>query len=226
MFWRPLRLLGPAEAEAAENPLVAELLRIGAALKRVVVDDSNASVYARSVQNLLTLTARREINEDGLAPGFRQTYVILVESTGWQESCWRQFVRRRQRVRFLESSTGDIGLMQVNKHVWRGFYSLRRLEWDVVYNTSAGAEILMRLMRGAAEHKDVMSSDQFAAIARSTYSAYNGGPGAYNRWRHPGGPAQTRQIDQAFWSKYQAMSSGQPFDILQCAMQWDTAPGH
>jgi hypothetical protein len=205
---------------------VAELLRIGAALKRVVVDDSNASVYTRSVQNLLTLTARREINQDGLAPGFRQTYVILVKSTGWQESCWRQFVRRRQRVRFLESSTGDIGLMQVNKHVWPGFYSLRRLEWDVVYNTSAGAEILMRLMRGAAVHKDIMSGDQLAAIARSTYSAYNGGPGAYNRWRRPGGPAQTRQIDQAFWAKYQAMASGQSFDILQCAMQWDTAPGH
>jgi transglycosylase-like protein with SLT domain len=225
-LWIPLRLLGPAEADAAENPLVAELLRMGAALKRVVVDDSNASRYTRSVQNLLTLTARREIDEGGLAPGFGQTYVTLVKSTGWQESCWRQFVRRRQRVRFLESSTGDIGLMQVNKHVWRGFYSLRRLEWDVVYNTSAGAEILMRLMRSAAERKDVVSGDQLAAIARSTYSAYNGGPGAHNRWRRPGGPAQTRQIDAAFWTKYQAMSSGQGFDILQCAMQWDTAPGH
>jgi hypothetical protein len=227
MFWIPLPLLGPTDAEAAENPLVAELFSIGAALKRVVVDDSNASVYTRSVQSLLTLTARREFDKDGrLAPRFRQTYVILVKSTGWQESCWRQFVRRRRRIRFLESSTGDIGLMQVNKHVWRGFYSLRHLEWDVVYNTSAGAEILVRLMRGAAEQKDVMSGNQFAAIARSTYSAYNGGPSAYNRWRHPGEPAQTRQIDQAFWTKYQAMTSGQSFDILQCAMQWDTAPGH
>ena len=226
-WWIPLlRLLRPAEAEAAENPLVAELLRMGAALKRVVVDDGNASRYTRSVQNLLTLTARREINEDGLAPGFQQTYVILVKSTGWQESCWRQFVRRRGRVRFLESSTGDIGLMQVNKHVWRGFYSLRRLEWDVVYNTSAGAEILMRLMRRGAEHKDIMSGEQLATIARSTYSAYNGGPGAYNRWQRHAERAQTRQIDQAFWTKYQAMTSGQSFDILQCAMQWDTAPGH
>jgi hypothetical protein len=116
--------------------------------------------------------------------------------------------------------------MQVNKHVWRGFYSLRRLEWDVVYNTSAGAEILMRLMRRGAEHKGIMSGEQLAAIARSTYSAYNGGPGAYNRWQRHGERAQTRQIDQAFWTKYQAMTSGQSFDILQCAMQWDTAPGH
>jgi len=29
------------------------------------------------------------------------------------------------RIRFLESDTGDIGVMQVNKHVWRGFYEYR-----------------------------------------------------------------------------------------------------
>lgn len=117
--------------------------------------------------------------------------------------------------------------MQVNKHVWRGFYNLSRLEWDVVYNASAGAQILIHLMRGAAEHTSVTASgDQSAAIARSAYSAYNGGPGAYNRWRHAGEPAQTQQIDEAFWGKYLAMSAGQSFDILQCALQWGTTTGH
>jgi hypothetical protein len=115
--------------------------------------------------------------------------------------------------------------MQVNKHVWRGFYNLSRLEWDLVYNTSADAQILIRLMRGVAEHSSVTASgDQSAAIARSAYSSYNGGPGAYNRWRHVDEPA--RQIDEAaFWDKYLAMSAGQSFDILKCAVQWEPLPG-
>ena len=226
-LWKPLRLLAPSKAEAAEDPLVVELFRTGAALNRVVVDDSNANAYRRSAESLLSLTARHETNEDGLTEGFRQNYIILLKSTGWQESCWRQFVRHSGRIRFLESSTGDIGLMQVNKHVWRGFYNISRLEWDVVYNASAGAQILIHLMRGAAEHTSVTASgDQSAAIARSAYSAYNGGPGAYNRWRHAGEPAQTQQIDEAFWGKYLAMSAGQSFDILQCALQWGTTTGH
>jgi len=206
--------------------MAAQILCLGVALKRVVVEEANASAYAQSIQRLLTLITQREITDQGLAPQYQQTFLSLVKSTAWQESCWRQFIRVNGHVRFLESDTADVGLMQVNKHVWRGFYSLRRLEWDVVYNTSAGAEILMRLMHRGAEHKDIMSGEQLAAIARSTYSAYNGGPGAYNRWQRHGERAQTRQIDRAFWTKYQAMSSGQSFDILQCAMQWDTAPGH
>jgi len=225
-LWTPLRLLDPSEAQAAEDPLAAKLFHTGAALNRVVVDVSNASEYTNSVQTLLALTARREINENSLPTGFWQTYIVLVKSTGWQESCWRQFIRQGERIRFLESSTGDIGLMQVNKRVWRGFYILSRLEWDVVYNASAGAEILMHLMHGATKRIATRSEEQLTAIARSSYSAYNGGPAAYSRWRLPNEPPKTYQIDRAFWAKYQAMSSGQSVDILQCAAQWDISAGH
>jgi hypothetical protein len=178
------------------------------------------------VQKLLTLTAEREFSSSLTNGDLKNTYVELVKSTGWQESCWRQFVLRGQRVRFLESSTGDTGLMQVNKHVWRGFYSLSRLEWDIVYNTGAGAGILMRLMRGESNRTPVSLTDDSAAIVRSRYSAYNGGPGAYDRWRQPAEPDRVREIDKSFWAKYQAMISGQSFDILRCAAQWDPAPGH
>ena len=39
------------------------------------------------------------------------------------------------------TATGDLGVMQVNKHVWRGFYDIDRLKWDVLYNAGAGCEI-------------------------------------------------------------------------------------
>jgi len=175
------------------------------------------------MQRLLTLIAQREIINEGLETRYHKTYLILVKSTGWQESCWRQFVRINGHVRFLESATGDVGLMQVNKHVWRGFYSVPRLEWDIVYNTGAGAEILMRLMTSAPANAGDKRGDSIAEIARSAYAAYNGGPNAYDRWRHPDEPAKMRDIDQSFWTKYRAMTAGQHFDILSCAARWDRA---
>ena len=214
--------LNPPEAFAADNPLIAEILSLGEKLKRVVVNDSNASRYSGDVDRLLDLSGKREINDKALEAANHRVYMTLVKSAAWQESCWRQFIIRDGSVRWLESATGDIGLMQVNKHVWRGFYSLTRLQWDVVYNVSAGDEILMRMMRHAAD-KGAGKSGQPAELARSAYSAYNGGPGAWSRWRRHNVPADVRQIDEAFWKKYRAMEQGQSFDILRCAAEWGHA---
>ena len=210
-------LLGPAEADATEDPLVSQTLSIGAALKPMVVDEDNAASYVRSVEMLLTLTTQRESDDEGLEARQRRNYLTLVKATAWQESCWRQFVHLNGRVRFLQSDTGDVGMMQVNKHVWRGFYSIPRLEWDVVYNTGAGAEILMRLMRGAAARVASKSEDPPGEIARATYAAYNGGPNAYERWRRTEEPAELRQIDEAFWAKYRATAGGESIEILRCS---------
>jgi soluble lytic murein transglycosylase-like protein len=211
--------LDPPQAFAAENPLIKEILSLGAKLKRVVVNNSNASHYRSDLDRLLELSGQREINDEALESAYHRVYMVLVKSTAWQESCWRQFVIRNGSVHWLESATGDIGLMQVNKYVWRGFYSLARLRWDVVYNVSAGDEILMRMMRHAAD-KGAGKSGRPAELARSAYSAYNGGPGAWNRWRRHNVPADIRQIDEAFWEKYRVIEHGQSFDILRCAAEW------
>jgi transposase InsO family protein len=136
----------PRDAYASDDSKTAQIFSLGAALKRVVVEEDNATAYTRSIQRLLTLIAQREITDQALAPQFQQTFLALVKSTAWQESCWRQFIRVNGRVRFLKSDTADVGMMQVNQHIWRGFYSIPRLEWDIAYNAGAGAEILMRLM--------------------------------------------------------------------------------
>jgi len=210
----------PAEANASEEPLATQILSVGAALKHVVVEDENASVYARAVQRLLTLITQRESDDQHLEPRFRQAYLVIMKSTAWQESCWRQFIRVHGQVRYLESDTGDVGLMQINKHVWRGFYSIPRLEWDIVYNASAGAEILMRLMSSAVANATNSAGDPTVEIVRSTYAAYNGGPDACNRWRRSDEPAKAHNIDQSFWSKFRTIDAGQLFDILSCAAQW------
>ncbi len=218
-----LRWFAPQDANASEYPLATQIFSLGAALKRVVVKEDNASAYTHSIQRLLTLITQREITDQNLEPQYRQTFLILVKSTAWQESCWRQFIRVNGQVRFLESATADVGLMQVNKHVWRGFYSIPRLEWDIVYNAGAGVEILMRLMASDNARATPKEEDSVAQIARSTYAAYNGGPNAYNRWRHPDESLQARQIDQSFWIKFRAVTAGELFDILSCAAQWGEA---
>jgi hypothetical protein len=217
------RWFAPQDANASEYPLATQIFSLGAALKRVVVKEDNASAYTHSIQRLLTLITQREITDQNLEPQYRQTFLILVKSTAWQESCWRQFIRVNGQVRFLESATADVGLMQVNKHVWRGFYSIPRLEWDIVYNAGAGVEILMRLMASDNARATPKEADSVAQIARSTYAAYNGGPNAYNRWRHPDESLQARQIDQSFWIKFRAVTAGELFDILSCAAQWGEA---
>ncbi|HEY6421092.1 MAG TPA: lytic transglycosylase domain-containing protein, partial [Candidatus Binataceae bacterium] len=226
-----LQPLAPREAYATETAsdaptrFDAQLKEVGQRLKHVVVDDDNALRYREDTARLLEFTAERELAyESDLDPRWPPVYVNLVKSTAWQESCWRQFVRVNGRLRWLESPTGDIGLMQINKHVWRGFYRVNLLEWDALYNAGAGAEILMLMMRYVIAKPVVDPVPIADHLARSAYAAYNGGPDAYNRWRLSETPVH-KQTDDSFWAKYQAISDGQSVDILACARRWGKFPG-
>jgi Transglycosylase SLT domain len=216
-------MLSPAEACAAEPGILGELESVAHVLRRAVVDAQNAAEYRADMGRLLDLSADRQFAVDDADLRFRPLYKNLVLSAAWQESCWRQFILVDARVRWLESSTGDIGLMQVNKRVWRGFYNIDRLKWDVLYNAGAGTEILGRMMDDAVSSGGRTPSPD--SLARSAYAAYNGGPGALHRWqRHE--PAEQRAIDDAFWEKYQAVKRGDSIDIMSCVESWGHAAGH
>lgn len=226
----PQSLIEPVSAYGAQSAplnvdLVAELQKLAKKLRRAVVGDDNQNEYRSNFDRLLEYTARREIGEEGIAPQYNSLYLRLAKAVAWQESCWRQFVMKRNRVVFLESSTHDVGLMQVNKYVWRGFYSIPRLEWDVLYNASAGSEIIARLMESTADKRGASSPGKPDELARSIYAAYNGGPDSYRRWRGRES-REERAIDTAFWAKFKAISGGQQIDILTCAAEWGQGPGH
>jgi Transglycosylase SLT domain len=218
----PMRLLNFAEALAMDSASTPpQLIILGRRLTPVVVDQDNAGRYRDNLAKLLSITAQREGDAAALNSSYHDLFRVMVKSVAWQESCWRQFVRAGSRVTYLESSTGDIGLMQVNKHIWRGFYSIPRLEWDIVYNASAGGDILVRLMQAAINRESSNRRDPAIAVVRSTYCAYNGGPAAYARWRTPTEPTHLRQIDDAFWDRFRVTAAGRSFDILQCAADWN-----
>jgi hypothetical protein len=200
------------------------LRQIGVRLRRSVVNEANVDQYTHDLGALLDAAAASEIADERPHSALRPTYRVMVRAAAWQESCWRQFVLARGRVRYLESSTHDIGLMQVNRYVWRGFYDIRHLEWDIAYNAGAGSQILARLMIHAAGK--VGRPGDSDALARSAYAAYNGGPDELDRWRRANEPPDKRLIDEAFWQKYQALGQGQSVNILKCEAEWGHAPGH
>ncbi len=219
-----LHLLDPADVFADAPPQPADLKQLGMRLRRSVVNETNVNSYTHDLGALLDAAAASEIASERPDPALRPTYRVIVKAAAWQESCWRQFVIARGRIRFLESSSHDVGLMQVNRYVWRGFYDVRHLEWDIAYNAGAGSQILARLMiraAGKAEH-----ADDPDAFARSSYAAYNGGPGELNRWRRADERHDKRLIDEAFWQKYRTLKEGQSLNILKCEAEWSQAPGH
>ena len=141
----------------------------------------------------------------------------MMLTTAWQESCWRQYIVKGRKIEPLISESGDVGMLQINMRVWRGFYSPSRLKWDIVYNTRAGSEILFKFMVNYAlkkqEHK---REGGLLNLARATYSAYNGGPTQVSRYRRADVPAAHKKIDRAFWDKFQQVYEGNELAVAQC----------
>ena len=206
---RMWNLLAPPRAYADVDEW--EALRVR--LDHWVPSADELPIYRATVDRLLTLAAERAIDPERLDARFDGLFRNLVKTTAWQESCWRQFVGREGRITYLESATGDVGLMQVSVRVWRGFFSVTGLRWNAAYNAGAGAEILQQLLiRYGAREAGAMLEN----AARATYSAYQGGPGGYRRYRSAPPTSRGGAIDRAFWAKYQALAAGVAHDDVLC----------
>jgi hypothetical protein len=205
-----LRWLGPRPAYAAAGD---EWRALAVRLDRWVPATGELPAYRATVDRLLSVAATRSLDPDALDERFDDLFHHLVKATAWQESCWRQFVRRAGIVTSLESATGDVGLMQINVRVWRGFFDGAKLRWNAAYNAGAGAEILQHLLirYGAREARARLDN-----AARATYSAYHGGPARYRRYRTATPASQGWAIDRAFWQKYQAVATGTADDRVLC----------
>jgi len=99
--------------------------------------------YLSEVRKLLTQSSNAALAKSKVAPQYAPLFRQIVFSAAWQESCWRQFVKKGEKLAPLASSTGDLGLMQVNRNTWRGLYDLNGLSGDIEYNSKAGSEILL-----------------------------------------------------------------------------------
>lgn len=173
--------------------------------------------YLTVMDALLGAIAHHEKARGKIPAAFASVYPPLLRATAWQETCWRQFVKQKDRIEVIRSPAGSVGLMQINTHVWRGVYDLNLLETDVGYNASAGNEILTHyLVDYAIRKKEHEESAGIDGLARATYAAYNGGPAQLKRYRETPPRRSTRAIDEAFWKKYQTMVTTGASAVRQC----------
>ena len=182
--------------------------------------------YLPLVSQLLQTTSEEVSRKHRLAAEHKALFRNMVFATAWQESCWRQFVVKDKKLVPLRSGTGDVGLMQINERVWRGFYDLQKLRWDIGYNSGAGAEVLLDyLLKYALRQGEHKRSGGRSNLARASYSAYNGGPGQVSRYRRKDVPAAHRKIDAAFWDKYQQVAAGNELRVAVCLGGEPPSPG-
>jgi hypothetical protein len=184
-------------------------------LNEWVPDTQEIPDYLLEVRQLLVETSDRVLAKSNLAAEQRQIYRQIVFATGWQESCWRQFIKKGEKLTPLASSTGDVGLMQVNRMVWRSLYDLKGLNGDMSYNGHAGAEILHYYLTRYAIRKQE-DKQPGGNLARATYSAYNAGPGGLARYRGVRQSPTWKKVDDAFWEKFKAVSAGQELSVKSC----------
>ncbi len=202
-----LRSLGIRNAFAAEPDL--------GRLNQWVPETQEVPDYLVEVQGLLTEVSDRVLAKSKMAQEYRQLYRQIVFTTGWQESCWRQFIRKGEKIAPLASATGDVGLMQVNRITWRSLYDITGLNGDIGYNGQAGAEILHYYLTRYAIAKNE-GKQPGGNLARATYSAYNGGPGALARYRGVRQSAVWKKVDDAFFEKFKSVSSGETLAVKRC----------
>jgi soluble lytic murein transglycosylase-like protein len=196
---------GFARAAIAAEPAAKDL-------NQMLPDPANPHPYLAAVRNFLDTLSEKIATKSKLNETYKPIYRQIVFTAAWQESCWRQYVKKGTP---LASATGDLGLMQVNRNTWRGIYDLKGLGGDINYNGNAGGEILVYYLTKYALRKGE-EKQPGGNLARATYSAYNGGPGALARYRGVRQSPVWKKVDEAFWEKFSAVKSGDEMAVKSC----------
>lgn len=194
-----------------------KLTKLVTQLNKWVPNRKELNDYLPLVERLLRHSTQQTLATSKLSTKFHSIYQSLVLATAWQESCWRQYVKRRGKKVPLKSGIGAVGMMQIVPRVWRGFYDDKKLQWDIAYNIDSGSEILMRyLQRYAIRKKEHIKTGNPDNLARATYSAYNGGPRKLTRYRWRSASKRQKRVDNDFYEHYLAIKENNVHQVASC----------
>ena len=207
-------LVGVASAAESPAPAVHDLSQ---RLDHWIPTSAEVSEYEKIIGKLLATSARQKIKKAGLAPRYATIYQHLIPATAMIESCWKQYTKKDNTIVTLRSPAGGIGIMQINQHVWRGFYDIERLEKDVIYNIQAGNEIMMRYFQQHAI-KIAEENNNTELAARAAYATYNGGPRASRRFLKEDVSSRQKRVDDHLWRLYQRAAAGGKGHLATCSI--------
>ncbi|WAC09006.1 MAG: lytic transglycosylase domain-containing protein [Thermodesulfobacteriota bacterium] len=189
-------------------------------LKQWIPSAKNIQPYIFQVKQVLDQAAQDTLAQKPLENKYLDFYRLLVLSTAWQESCWRQFINTQGKLRYLLSyNQSSIGLMQINERVWRGLYRLESLGWNIRYNARAGSEILnYYLSKYALKKMDPANPLDLDTLSRVVYAMYNGGPGEFRKLLKRKETNSFYDSDKLFWEKYTMAKEGQFDKVSVCIL--------
>lgn len=166
------------------EPVAAEPLPGFKDILRWKVPDEGIVQYLLRVRTLLQEEVENTTAEGGVPSKIKTMFRQMIDAMAWQESCFRQFTVRDNKLTFLLSSNQtSVGMMQVNERVWRGVYRRDRLRWDIRYNARAGCEIAkLYLNRYVLPGLKGRSKGKEDLLAGAVYALYNGGPGQLSKY--------------------------------------------
>ncbi len=184
----------------------------------VLDDDAEVTGYLKRVDDLLGRVAGAVVAREKLTPVESDLFRRLVPATAWQESCWRQFHTQNGKVTYLRSSRASVGMLQVNERVWRGFYEIEKLRWNVAYNIGAGCDVLLHYLEMVEERADESKRALAPVTARATYAGYNGGPAELRHYLEGKGRDEGvgRLVDELFGPKFDAIGRDAQSQIASC----------
>ncbi len=196
MFRAIETFLLPAAA-AASTPSFAEI-------KKWQAPSLPSDSYIGRIRQVLDTAVTSLVIRKERSELINRLYRQMIPAIAWQESCFRQFIVKDQKLTYLISyNNSSVGLMQVNERVWRGIYDTQRLRWDILYNAGVGSEIAdLYLQKYAVPRygEAILSKPQL--LAQLVYAMYNGGPGQYEKFLKRRSAGNLYDSDRLFAQKY------------------------
>lgn len=138
--------------------------------------------------------------EPNVNPATLANWVRLILTTAHQESYWSHFRRIDNRITLVRGDSGHgHGLMQLDDR-WHYLALLDGVGSNLTKNLVYAMDLLYLSWHKSISAPCILNASDWEARARSTYSAYNGGPAQICRWTHE--DSIWRQNDQAFKEKW------------------------
>lgn len=188
-----------------------------AAIRQWVLSPDNLDDRLEQIKVMLKDAVDETLNKNTIPVAYQSIFFQAVSATGWQESCFRQFLEKKGKITYMLSyNNSSVGMMQINERVWRGLYDLKHLRWNIRYNVRAGCEILEQYFTRYALSKKQAGQLDSDTLACALYAMYSGGPGDFQKFllRIAGG--KRLLTDNLFQEKYSWVKKDQWNHITKC----------